>query len=131
MEKCAFDVSMALFDLELHSSPGDGKSIQQRLSECRERCGCWPLASFEKPAHAFDYLVAGYEAGYYSYVWGEAHAIDVFTHFEKWGCSTTGRVSASGRHSPTGPMPPMPEGCEEFLGRPMQIEALLDWYGLE
>ncbi|SDC75603.1 oligopeptidase A [Pseudomonas guariconensis] len=132
LEKCVFDVSMALFDLELHSSPGDGKSIQQRLSECRERCGCWPLASFEKPAHAFDYLVAGYEAGYYSYVWGEAHAIDVFTHFEKWGLfdNRAGKRFRAA-FANWANAKPMPEGCEEFLGRPMQIEALLDWYGLE
>lgn len=132
LEKCAFDVSMALFDLELHSSPSDGKSVQERLLECRERCGCWPLASFEKPAHAFDYLVAGYEAGYYSYVWGEAYAIDIFTHFEKWGLldNRAGKrfraAFANWANAKT-----IPEGCEDFLGRPMQIEAMLGWYGLE
>lgn len=132
LEKCAFDVSMALFDLELHTSPGDGKSVQERLSECRERCGCWPLASFEKPAHAFDYLVMGYEAGYYSYLWGEAHAVDVFTHFEQWGLFDN-RAGKRFRAAFTNwaAARPLSEGCEEFLGRPMRIEALLGWYGLD
>ncbi|WP_070091346.1 MULTISPECIES: M3 family metallopeptidase [Pseudomonas] len=132
LEKCAFDVSMALFDLELHSTPGDGKTVQERLSECRDRCGCWPLASFEKPAHAFDYLVAGYEAGYYSYVWGEAHAIDVFTHFEQWGVldNRAGKRFRAA-FANWANAKPMTQACEDFLGRPMRIEAMLGWYGLD
>ncbi|WP_337159340.1 M3 family metallopeptidase [Pseudomonas putida] len=132
LEKCAFDVSMALFDLELHSSPGDGKTVQERLSECRERCGCWPLASFEKPAHAFDYLVAGYEAGYYSYVWGEAHAIDVFTHFEQWGVldNRAGKRFRAA-FANWANANPMTKACEDFLGRPMRLEAMLGWYGID
>ncbi|NIF19174.1 M3 family metallopeptidase [Pantoea sp. Cy-639] len=131
LDDCARGVGMAMFDLALHTSPSDGKSLQQRLEECLERCGCRPLASFEKPAHAFDYLVTGYEAGFYSYTWGGVHAIDVFTLFERWGVlnNRTGkRFRAAFADWATSK--PMSEGTEDFLGRPMTLEAFLRWYGL-
>jgi len=131
LHKCAHDIGMALFDLELHTSPGDGKSVQQRVADCLEQCGCWPLASFEKPAHAFDYLMVGYEAGFYSYIWGEAHAIDVFSHFEQWGlfderAGKRFRVAFADWANAKS----IPDGIQDFFERPMQADALLRWYGL-
>ncbi|EKT4521343.1 peptidase M3 [Pseudomonas putida] len=131
LDRCALDLSMALFDLELHTSPDDGKSLQQRLLECRERCGCWPLASFEKPAHALDHLVSGYEAGYYSYIWGEVHAIDVFSHFEQWGLfdERAGKRFRAA-FADWANAKSIPEGIQDFFERPMQADAFLRWYGL-
>ncbi|MBF8793816.1 peptidase M3 [Pseudomonas monteilii] len=127
----ADDLSLALFDLELHSTPLDGKPVEQRLVECRERCGCWPLADFEKPAHGFNHIVQGYEAGYYAYIWAEVNAADLFTRFERHGLldREVGRRFQETLFDP-GASRQVSDGVEAFLGRKTSIEPFLRWLGI-
>jgi len=131
VEETARHLSLALFDIDLHATPNDGRSLEQRLGEARERCGYWPLAEFEHPAHAFDHLVNGYDAGYYAYLWSDVHAVDLFSHFETFGLldRTTGRALQDALIAP-GATRPLREGIEAFLGRPASSQAYLRWHGL-
>lgn len=132
VEETARDLSLALFDLDLHGTPNDGRSLEQRLSDARERCGYWPLADFEHPAHAFDHLVNGYDAGYYAYLWSDVHALDLFTRFEAQGLldRATGRALQETLLAP-GASRPLRESIEVFLGRQASQEPYLRWHGLK
>lgn len=131
VEEIARDLSLALFDLDLHATPNDGRTLEQRLEQARERCGYWPLASFEHPAHAFDHLVNGYDAGYYAYLWSDVHAFDLFTRFEAAGLlhRATGRELQEALFAP-GASRPLREGIEAFLGRAASHTPYLRWHGL-
>ncbi|WP_060507810.1 M3 family metallopeptidase [Pseudomonas sp. NBRC 111124] len=124
-------LSLALFDLDVHSTPLDGRSIRQRLADARERCGYWPLADFERPAHAFDYLATGYDAGFYAYLWSDVHAFDLFSRFEANGLldRATGKALQEALFEP-GASRPLKEGLEVFLQRSPNQDAYLRWNGL-
>ena len=132
VEETARDLSLALFDLDLHGTPNDGRSLEQRLSDAREHSGYWPLADFEHPAHAFDHLVNGYDAGYYAYLWSDVHAFDLFTRFEAQGLldRATGRALQETLLAP-GASRPLREGIELFLGRQPSQLPYLRWHGLK
>ncbi|MEN5215795.1 M3 family metallopeptidase [Pseudomonas pudica] len=132
VEETARDLSMALFDLDLHGMPNDGRSLEQRLGDAREYCGYWPLADFEHPAHAFDHLVNGYDAGYYAYLWSDVHAFDLFTRFEAQGLldRATGQALQETLLAP-GASRPLREGIEMFLGRQSSQLPFLRWHGLK
>ncbi|AJA13447.1 peptidase M3 [Pseudomonas putida JB] len=132
VEEIARHLSLALFDMDLHATPNDGRSFEQRLGNARERCGYWPLADFEHPAHAFDHLVDGYDAGYYAYLWSDVHAFDLFTRFEAEGLlnRATGRALQEALFAP-GASRPLREGIEAFLGRQSNQAAYLRWHGLK
>ncbi|RCL29681.1 peptidase M3 [Pseudomonas sp. AFG_SD02_1510_Pfu_092] len=132
VEEAARDLSLALFDLDLHGSPDDGRSLEQRLSDARERCGYWPLADFEHPAHAFDHLVNGYDAGYYAYLWSDVYAFDLFTRFAAEGLLNrgTGRALQETLFAP-GASRPLHQGMEAFLGRQPSQAPYLHWHGLK
>lgn len=131
IEEIGRDLSLALFDLDLHGTPYDGRTLEQRLDDARERCGYWPLADFEHPAHAFDHLVSGYDAGYYAYLWADVHAFDLFTRFETNGLldRATGQALAQALFEP-GASRPLREGLEAFLGRAPSHAPYLSWHGL-
>lgn len=131
LEEATRDLSLALFDLDLHTTPNDGRNIEQRLTEARERCGYWPLADFEHPVHAFPHLVSGYDAGYYAYLWADVHAFDLFTRFEAQGLldHDTGRALQDALFAP-GASRSLREGIEAFLGRSPSQVPYLRWHGV-
>ncbi|MGE8059957.1 M3 family metallopeptidase [Pseudomonas sp. NPDC089547] len=132
VEEIARKLSLALFDLDLHGTPDDGRSLEQRLNEARKRCGYWPVHDFEHPAHAFDYLVEGYDAGYYAYLWSDVYAFDLFTRFESEGLldRAAGRALQETLFAP-GASRPLNKSIEAFLGRPASQEPYLRWHGLK
>ncbi|MDZ3994468.1 M3 family metallopeptidase [Pseudomonas sp. Teo4] len=131
LEEAARDLSLALFDLDLHATPKDGRTLEQRLTDARERCGYWPLADFEHPVHAFQHLVSGYDAGYYAYLWSDVHAFDLFTRFEAQGLldRDTGRALQETLFAP-GASRSLREGIEAFLGRSPSHLPYLRWHGV-
>ncbi|MDR2305611.1 MAG: M3 family metallopeptidase [Paucimonas sp.] len=131
LDKAANDLALALFDLDLHATPNDGRSLRQRLDEARARCGFWPLEAYENPAHGFDYLLSFYDAGFYAYVWSDVHAFDLFSRFQANGLTDrqTGLALRTALLDP-GAAQPLLEGMRTFLGREPDLEAYLAWYGL-
>ncbi|TFF43138.1 M3 family metallopeptidase [Pseudomonas sp. RIT623] len=131
LDKAADDLALALFDLDLHATPNDGRSLRRRLEEARARCGYWPLEAYEHPAHSFDYLLSYYDAGYYAYVWSDVHAFDLFSRFQANGLTDrkTGLALQTALLDP-GAARPLRDGMRIFLGREPNDEAYLAWHGL-
>ncbi|MNJ44764.1 Oligopeptidase A [compost metagenome] len=75
----------ALLDFELHRGYGNDRSIEQVVADVYARTQVLPLASNDRFANGFDYMVTGYEAGFYCYLWAEEHATDVFAWFKDQG----------------------------------------------
>jgi oligopeptidase A len=131
LDKAVNDLALALFDLDLHATPNDGRSVRQRLSEARERCGYWPLEEHEHPAHAFEHLLGYYDAGYYAYVWSDVHACDLFTRFQHAGLQDRATGAAlQAALLDSGAAQPLRAGMRGFLGREPDLEAFLAWHGL-
>ncbi|MFP3404274.1 M3 family metallopeptidase [Pseudomonas sp. SIMBA_065] len=124
-------LAMALFDLDLHATPNDGRCVRQRLEDARAQCGYWPLEAYEHPAHAFDYLLDYYDAGYYAYLWSDVLAFDLFSRFQASGLldRATGRDLQMALLEP-GASRPLLEGMHAFLGRAVSHEPFLRWHGL-
>lgn len=132
VQECAEILSSALFDLDLHQAPNDGRTLQQRAEASFAQASRWPMVGFEKPMHAFDHLVIGYEAGYYAYLWSDVQAQDVFTRFENEGLlnADTGRALKAAFFEP-GVARPIAQSLEDFLGRPVNSAPYLRWLGLD
>ncbi|CAK9892004.1 MULTISPECIES: M3 family metallopeptidase [Pseudomonas] len=81
----AEELKRSLLDFELHRSYAEDRSIQQVVETVYARTQVLPLASNDRFANGFDYMVTGYEAGYYCYLWAEARAIEVFAQFKANG----------------------------------------------
>ncbi|QXH46654.1 peptidase M3 [Pseudomonas xanthosomatis] len=130
--RCATLLSHALLDLDIHHTPRDGRSVEQRVLHSHAQAGLWPMAGFEKPLQGFDYLASGYDAGYYAYLWAELHAWDLFTRFEAAGLldPATGRALFEQIFAP-GVSRPLLEGIEAFLERPVSAERFMRFHGLD
>ncbi|MFK0085714.1 M3 family metallopeptidase [Pseudomonas sp. NPDC090755] len=81
----AEELKRSLLDFELHRSYAEGRSIQQVVERVYSRTQVLPLASNDRFVNGFDYIVTGYDVGYYCYLWAEANAIEVFAQFRANG----------------------------------------------
>ncbi|CAG8868943.1 Oligopeptidase A [Pseudomonas fluorescens] len=131
LQECASLLSTALFDLDLHSEPNDGRSIEQRVEYSFRQASRWPLAGFERPLHALEHLVGGYDAGYYAYLWSDIQAFDLFTRFQASGLldARTGHELQTDLFAPAGSRS-LAQSIEAFLGRPASAQPYLQWHGL-
>lgn len=129
-------VKGALLDLAWHS--GDQSQVED--IEAFENELIAPLRISQKPpwpgsifstdfAHIFS---GGYAAGYYSYLWSEIIAADVYTHFQQAGSAQYPVLGASlcekmlSRGGSTSPS----EMVQAFLGRDFSPDAFLSEKGL-
>ncbi len=77
------------------------------------------------------FMNSGYVAGYYSYLWSQAYAEDVFTKFEENGFMDT-KTGVEYRQkilAPGGSLDP-DEMVRSFLGRGMNTDAFMKSLGL-
>ena len=79
----ALELTYALFDFELHRTYGDGRSVYEVLLRSQKAVHPLPFIENDGFANTFDYMVTGYDAGYFGYVWAEALAEQVFVKFEQ------------------------------------------------
>lgn len=131
IQECARLLSQALFDFDLHLSADDGRTIDQRAETSHAQVCGWPLVGFERPMHALDHLVSGYDASFYAYLWSDAQAFDLFTRFQSEGLrsASTGRALQDVVLS-QGAARPISQSLEAFLGRPVSYVPFLRWYGV-
>ncbi|MBK5526497.1 oligopeptidase A [Pseudomonas sp. TH06] len=110
----------ALFDLELHCSQGDGRSLEQVFEDVQREIPELRMSGHHRFANGFDYLVTGYEASVYAYKWSGVLASAVFTRFQRDGVfdPQTGRDFREAFFAP-GDSRSMLSALAAFLGRPV------------
>lgn len=117
--RTADELVRSLFDFELHRTYGDGRSVQEILVSTRREIQplAWPET--DRFAQAFDYMVTGYDAGYYTYEWSRSLAQQVFARFERDGIFNpeTGLAFREAFYTP-GAERPLLESFEIFMGKP-------------
>ena len=121
----------ALFDLELHRSQGDGRTIEQVFEDVQREMPHLRLSGYHRFAFGFDYLVTGYEASVYAYKWSGVLATEAFKRFEHDGVFNpqTGKAFRQAILARGGSKAPM-ELFKDFRGREPSIDALLRHSGL-
>ena len=114
----------SILDMKYHTSGKvDTTKVYERLMK---KISLLPMSPGTHPQAGFGHLMGGYEAGYYSYLWSEVIAMDLFGAFEAAGVMdpVTGKkyrdlILAPGRsYDEAGQV-------QKFLGRPAAEEAFL------
>lgn len=81
-------LEFALFDFRLHFENSDysQQSVQQLLSDVRQKTAVIIPPEFNRFQNSFTHIFSGgYAAGYYSYKWAEVLSADAFSKFEENG----------------------------------------------
>lgn len=113
----------ALFDLELHRSHGDGRSIEQVFEDVQREMPHLRLSGYHRFAFGFDYLVTGYEASVYAYKWSGVLATEAFKRFQRDGVFNpqAGRAFREAFFAP-GDSGSLLTALEAFLGQPVDTQ---------
>jgi thimet oligopeptidase len=117
-------VTYSRIDIAFHSSPHvDTSTVWRRYFAATPLPAVPPTAI---PQASFEHLMGGYDAGYYSYVWSEVYAQDMFTAFKSAGLTDP----AVGLRYRTDILEPgriyEPDVLvQRFLGRPVSEDAFL------
>jgi len=112
----AWSLRDALFDMELHRSHGDGRTAQQVFNQVSAQVGHLPASANERWPNGLDYMVTGYGAGLYAYIWSQDLAERVFERFERNGLfdRTTGKALRQTIYE-AGDSRPLSESISAFL----------------
>lgn len=109
----------ALFDMELHRTHGDGRTVQQVFDQVSAHFGHLPVSANERWPNGLDYMVTGYAARIYAYAWSKELALSVFERFKRDGLfnPATGRALRETLFGP-GDSRPLSESIAAFTGVP-------------
>ncbi|MEO8488315.1 M3 family metallopeptidase [Pseudomonas sp.] len=90
----AESLTLALFDIEVHRTADDGRSIEQVFASANREVAHLPALDAVRYANGFSHMVLGYEGGFYAYQWSEVLAREAFKRFEREGVfnAATGRA---------------------------------------
>jgi Zn-dependent oligopeptidase len=115
----------SLLDMRYHTARGkvNTTKVYDRLMK---KISLIPLSPDTHPQANFGHLMGGYEAGYYSYLWSEVIAMDLFGAFEASGVLNP-ETGAKYRELILAPGRSYDEAGQvaKFLGRPAGEEAFL------
>jgi Zn-dependent oligopeptidases len=113
-------------DMAFHtaSGPVDVTATGDRVY--RELMGIEPLPGGHEPS-TIGHFMGGYDAGYYSYLWAEVYALDVFARFKKDGLFNPA-TGAAYRHAilEQGNMQDGTALLRQFLGRAPTMDAFYE-----
>lgn len=111
-------LTLALFDIEVHRTQGDGRSAQQVFTSANREVGHLPVLDDVRYINGFSHIVSGYEGAFYSYRWSDLLAHSAFKRFEREGVfnGTTGRAFREHVLAP-GDSRSLHESLQIFLGR--------------
>jgi thimet oligopeptidase len=123
-------MQFGVLDLLLHD-PGQPKDLDDIVRRATEVSLFPPVPDTFFPAN-FGHLMAGYDAGYYGYLWSEVYGDDMFSRFEAEG-PTNPEVGADYRRQilETGGTRDAIEHLRAFLGREPDNRAFLTNLGIE
>ncbi len=118
------------FDFTAHRDPSARQHLRQLAVEATRRVGLPETYAQERFAESFDYMVSGYEAGFYGYKWAQTHAIDAFTRFEAADADETALGRSVRREIlAKGGSRGMGASFLAFVGRPMSLQAYARRHG--
>ena len=124
-------IFFSVLDMRYHTARGkvDTTKFYDKLMK---KITLIPLSPGSHPQASFGHLMGGYEAGYYSYLWSEVIAADLFGSFEASGVMNP-ETGAKYRELILAPGRSYDEAgqVEKFLGRPATEDAFLRSIGLE
>lgn len=122
-------IFFSLLDLRYHTAGGrvDTTGLYEKLMK---KISLIPMTPGTHPQASFGHLMGGYEAGYYSYLWSELIAADLFSVFEEKGIMDP-ETGARYRDLILAPGRSFDEAgqVEKFLGRPAAEKAFLKSIG--
>jgi oligopeptidase A len=120
----AIHLTMAMLDFDLHASHGDGRSVAQVFKDVQAKIPQLKLPESCRFANGFDYMVTGYQAMVYAYLWSRLLASEVFKRFEQdWVFNpTTGREFRETFFTP-GDAHSLLGAAQTFLGRPIELSS--------
>ncbi|MBC3452070.1 oligopeptidase A [Pseudomonas mosselii] len=119
----------AWFDFVAHRDRDARLDLQDLARQASHLVGLPAAFVQERFAESFDYLVTGYEAGYYSYKWAQVHAIDVFTRFEAQGVDQREVARLMRRELMTKiALRGLSASFNAFVGRGLSLAAYRDWH---
>lgn len=124
-------LEFALFDMAVHAAPA--RPFMELLGEVRRETAILPAAEWDRFPCGFSHIFAGgYAAGYYSYLWAEVLAADMYSMFEESGDMMNGELGARFRREflAAGGARPAMESFVAARGRKPDSAALLRQYGL-
>ncbi|WP_422016449.1 M3 family metallopeptidase [Roseateles sp.] len=125
-------IEFALFDMQLHATPGAESDVQQVLDGVRAEVAVLIPPSFNRFQHSFSHIFAGgYAAGYYSYKWAELLSADAWSAFEEEGVfnAATGKRFLHEVLEQGGARDAI-DNFKAFRGREPRIDALLRHQGM-
>lgn len=113
----AQELMRAMFDFEVHRTYGDGRSVQAVWLNAQQAVLALPTPANDRFANTFDYIVTGYDAGYYAYQWSESLAHQMFARFVRDGVFNpeTGQAFREAFYAP-GAERSLFESFEAFIG---------------
>ncbi|MBI4802647.1 MAG: Zn-dependent oligopeptidase [Elusimicrobia bacterium] len=119
----------SLLDMKYHMAKG--KADTTRLyGKMMKKISLIPMSEGTHPQASFGHLMGGYEAGYYSYLWSEVIAADLFSVFQEKGVMDP-ETGARYRELILAPGRSYDEAgqVEKFLGRASAEDAFLKSIG--
>lgn len=130
----ARQLEFALFDFKLHMTFNEDNplDIQAFIQKIRIQVAVIPTPSYNRFTHGFTHIFdGGYAAGYYSYLWAEVIACDMYQQFAAHGIlnPTIGRQYLDDFLSQGGVCDPK-VAITQFLGRDVSLDAFLKQKGL-
>jgi oligopeptidase A len=130
----ARQLEFSLFDLRLHMNyqPDQPQAVQAVLDAVRQEVAVIQAPSWNRFQHGFAHIFAGgYSAGYYSYLWAEVLASDVFSRFEQDGIFNPETGAALWRDiTGQGGSRDAMDLFVQFMGRTPTVDALMRHKGL-
>ena len=122
-------IFFSILDLKYHTAKGKADTTKL-YGKLMKKISLIPMSPGTHPAASFGHLMGGYEAGYYSYLWSELIAADLFSVFEEKGLMDP-ETGARYRELILAPGRSYDEAgqVEKFLGRPAAEEAFLKSIG--
>ncbi len=120
------------FDWELHLASDGTKRTQELWEEIHARIIPFSIPHWVRVPNSFSHIFdGGYAAGYYSYLWAEVLALDIFSLFRVRGIfdRATG-IRFRREVLAKGATRPLMEGVVALLGREPRTDALFEQYGI-
>ncbi len=120
----------AQYDMTIHSSSPD-INVNSTWFSLEKKMTPFPGIPGTHPEAGFGHIMAGYDVGYYGYLWSKVYAQDIFTRFQKEGLENP-EVGAAYRKDILEPGATVEPDVmvQNFLGRPMNPDAFYQDIGI-